>query len=89
MLLMSLIIAHCILASVLLSFTRIFLSLMEMAGLTDLLKQEGSYTIFAPTDEAFESLNKEDLELLKSKCGPELQNKSTSFPCPFVELGHC
>lgn len=50
---------------------RVFLSLMETAGLTDLLKQEGSYTIFAPTDEAFESLTKEDFELLKSECCPE------------------
>uniref|UniRef100_A0A3B3UTP8 Periostin n=1 Tax=Poecilia latipinna TaxID=48699 RepID=A0A3B3UTP8_9TELE len=35
---------------------KIFLSLMETAGLEDLLKQNGSYTIFAPTDEAFEAL---------------------------------
>uniref|UniRef100_A0A7N6A0D9 Periostin, osteoblast specific factor a n=1 Tax=Anabas testudineus TaxID=64144 RepID=A0A7N6A0D9_ANATE len=35
---------------------KIFLSLMETAGLTDLLKQEGSYTIFAPTDDAFNGL---------------------------------
>lgn len=40
---------------------------METAGLTDLLKQEGSYTIFAPTDEAFNSLTREDFELLKSE----------------------
>uniref|UniRef100_A0A7N9AMX7 Periostin, osteoblast specific factor a n=1 Tax=Mastacembelus armatus TaxID=205130 RepID=A0A7N9AMX7_9TELE len=45
---------------------KMFLSLMEIAGLTDLLKQEGSYTIFAPTDDAFEGLSKEDLSLLKS-----------------------
>ncbi|XP_042354582.1 periostin-like isoform X2 [Plectropomus leopardus] len=45
---------------------KIFLSLMETADLTDLLKQEGSYTIFAPTDEAFDGLTKEDLALLKS-----------------------
>ncbi|XP_074466473.1 periostin-like isoform X1 [Sebastes fasciatus] len=45
---------------------KIFLSLMETAGLTDLLKQEGSYTIFAPTDEAFDSLSREDFDLLKS-----------------------
>ncbi|KAM6983988.1 periostin-like isoform 2-T2 [Tautogolabrus adspersus] len=45
---------------------KIFLSLMETAGLTDLLQQEGSYTIFAPTDDAFEGLSKEDLSLLKS-----------------------
>ncbi|XP_068600896.1 periostin-like isoform X2 [Brachionichthys hirsutus] len=45
---------------------KIFLSLMEVAGLTDMLKQEGSYTIFAPTDEAFDGLTKEDFELLKS-----------------------
>ncbi|KAK7882175.1 hypothetical protein WMY93_028349 [Mugilogobius chulae] len=29
---------------------KIFLSLMEAAGLTDLLKQEGDYTLFAPKD---------------------------------------
>lgn len=46
---------------------RIFLSLMEEAGLSDLLKQEGSYTIFAPTDEAFDGLTPEDFELLKSE----------------------
>ncbi|XP_039634117.1 periostin-like isoform X3 [Perca fluviatilis] len=45
---------------------KIFLSLMETAGLTNLLKQEGSYTIFAPTDDAFGDLSKEDLALLKS-----------------------
>uniref|UniRef100_A0A8C4DVK8 Periostin, osteoblast specific factor a n=1 Tax=Dicentrarchus labrax TaxID=13489 RepID=A0A8C4DVK8_DICLA len=45
---------------------KIFLSLMETAGLTDLLKQEGSYTIFAPTDDAFDGLSREDLALLKT-----------------------
>ncbi|KAK2828333.1 hypothetical protein Q5P01_019367 [Channa striata] len=44
---------------------KIFLSLMETAGLLDLLKQEGSYTIFAPTDDAFSGLSKEDLSFLK------------------------
>ncbi|KAM4726427.1 periostin-like isoform 2-T2 [Anableps anableps] len=45
---------------------KIFLSLMETAGLEDLLRQNGSYTIFAPTDEAFKALSAEDLDLLKS-----------------------
>ncbi|XP_038564508.1 periostin-like isoform X1 [Micropterus salmoides] len=45
---------------------KIFLSLMETAGLTGLLKQEGSYTVFAPTDDAFDGLSREDLALLKS-----------------------
>uniref|UniRef100_A0AAY4EJT2 Periostin n=1 Tax=Denticeps clupeoides TaxID=299321 RepID=A0AAY4EJT2_9TELE len=40
----------------------IFLSLMEKAGLADLLKQEGSYTVFAPTDEAFDGLTEEDID---------------------------
>uniref|UniRef100_A0A667YZW2 Periostin n=1 Tax=Myripristis murdjan TaxID=586833 RepID=A0A667YZW2_9TELE len=35
---------------------KIFLSLMDSAGLTDMLKQEGSYTVFAPTDDAFDGL---------------------------------
>ncbi|XP_061595339.1 periostin-like [Cololabis saira] len=45
---------------------KIFLTLMEVAGLQDMLMQEGSYTIFAPTDDAFDGLSKEDLDLLKS-----------------------
>ncbi|XP_059207410.1 periostin-like [Centropristis striata] len=45
---------------------KIFLSLMETAGLTDLLKQEGSFTTFAPTDEAFEGLSQDDMTLLTS-----------------------
>ncbi|XP_042588497.1 periostin isoform X3 [Cyprinus carpio] len=45
---------------------KIFLALMESAGLTDLLKQEGSYTLFAPIDTAFGTLTEEDITLLKS-----------------------
>ncbi|KAL7847502.1 hypothetical protein AOLI_G00222200 [Acnodon oligacanthus] len=44
----------------------VFLSLMEMAGLTDLLRQEGGYTVFAPTDDAFDGLTEEDKTLLTS-----------------------
>uniref|UniRef100_A0A8C6SL65 Periostin, osteoblast specific factor b n=1 Tax=Neogobius melanostomus TaxID=47308 RepID=A0A8C6SL65_9GOBI len=44
---------------------KIFLSLMESAGLTDLLKQEGDYTLFAPSDKAFASLSSSDMALLK------------------------
>ncbi|TRY83122.1 hypothetical protein DNTS_020641 [Danionella cerebrum] len=44
---------------------KIFLSLMESAGLTDLLKKEGSYTLFAPLDVAFGALTKADIALLK------------------------
>lgn len=40
---------------------------METAGLYDLLKQEGSYTVFAPTDDAFVDLSTEDMALLKSE----------------------
>ena len=45
---------------------RIFLSLMEAAGLTDLLRQEGDFTLFAPSDKAFTGLSDSDLALLKS-----------------------
>uniref|UniRef100_A0A3B5M285 Periostin, osteoblast specific factor a n=1 Tax=Xiphophorus couchianus TaxID=32473 RepID=A0A3B5M285_9TELE len=45
---------------------KIFLSLMETAGLGDLLRQNGSYTVFAPVDKAFEALGADDLDLLKS-----------------------
>uniref|UniRef100_A0A673ZE98 Periostin n=1 Tax=Salmo trutta TaxID=8032 RepID=A0A673ZE98_SALTR len=44
---------------------KIFLSLMETAGLTDLLKQEGEYTLFAPSDEAFAGVRDSDLALLR------------------------
>ncbi|XP_023265891.1 periostin-like isoform X2 [Seriola lalandi dorsalis] len=45
---------------------KIFLSLMEAAGLTDLLKQEGDFTLFAPSDESFTGLSESDFALLKS-----------------------
>ncbi|XP_037631585.1 periostin, osteoblast specific factor b isoform X1 [Sebastes umbrosus] len=45
---------------------KIFLSLMEAAELTDLLKQEGDFTLFAPSDKAFAGLSDSDLSLLKS-----------------------
>ncbi|TDH14705.1 hypothetical protein EPR50_G00022830 [Perca flavescens] len=45
---------------------KIFLSLMESAGLTDLLKQEGDFTLFAPSDKAFAGMSSSDLSLLKS-----------------------
>ncbi|KAM3615358.1 uncharacterized protein V6R79_000909 [Siganus canaliculatus] len=44
---------------------KIFLSLMEAAELTDLLKQEGDFTLFAPSDKAFAGLSARDLDLLK------------------------
>lgn len=46
---------------------RIFLSLMEAADLTDLLKHEGDFTLFAPSDKAFAGLTDRDLTLLKRK----------------------
>ncbi|XP_034557081.1 periostin, osteoblast specific factor b [Notolabrus celidotus] len=45
---------------------KIFLSLMEAAGLTDLLRQEGDFTLFAPSDKAFAGLSSSDIDLLKS-----------------------
>ena len=53
---------------------------METAGLTELLRQEGSYTVFAPTDDAFAALTREDLEFLKSQSAYLL-----SFIC-FLEV---
>lgn len=41
-----------------------FVQLMETAGLTDDLKADGSYTLFAPTNEAFSKVSQEDLENL-------------------------
>lgn len=45
---------------------RIFLSLMEAAGLTDVLRQEGGFTLFAPSDKAFAGLSERDMAVLKS-----------------------
>lgn len=58
---------------------RIFLSLIETAGLTNLLKQEGSYTIFAPTDDAFDNLSKEELALLKSGYSSQMKTHPHTF----------
>uniref|UniRef100_A0A8C7HI22 Periostin n=1 Tax=Oncorhynchus kisutch TaxID=8019 RepID=A0A8C7HI22_ONCKI len=62
----------------------IFLSLMESAGLTELLKQEGSYTVFAPTDEAFDGLTEQDITMLTSK----LAVISSSPQPPFTSSTH-
>jgi transforming growth factor-beta-induced protein len=40
-------------------------SLLKTAGLTDTLKGQGPFTIFAPTDDAFEQLSPASLEALK------------------------
>ncbi|KAJ3591385.1 hypothetical protein NHX12_009330 [Muraenolepis orangiensis] len=45
---------------------KIFLMLMADAGLTDLLKQEGHFTLFAPSDKAFQGVSQSDFTLLKS-----------------------
>lgn len=50
-----------------LEYYRIFLKLMETAELTKMLKQEGAFTIFAPTDDAFRDLTENDMKLLTSK----------------------
>uniref|UniRef100_A0A3P8R676 Periostin n=1 Tax=Astatotilapia calliptera TaxID=8154 RepID=A0A3P8R676_ASTCA len=44
---------------------KIFLSLMEAAGLTDVLRQEGGFTLFAPSDKAFAGLSERDMAVLK------------------------
>uniref|UniRef100_A0A4W3JR08 Periostin, osteoblast specific factor b n=1 Tax=Callorhinchus milii TaxID=7868 RepID=A0A4W3JR08_CALMI len=45
----------------------IFLSLMESADLLDLLIAEGSWTLFVPTDDVFESISPDEMEQLKSQ----------------------
>ncbi|KAJ8275578.1 hypothetical protein COCON_G00073300 [Conger conger] len=45
---------------------KIFLALMEAAGLAELLHQEGAFTLFAPTDDAFSGLTDADLAVLTS-----------------------
>lgn len=50
----------------------IFADLLVETEMVDLLKQEGPYTVLAPTDEAFEKISS-DLETLKEN-PQELQN---------------
>jgi len=40
-------------------------ALLETAGLVDVLKGQGSYTVFAPTDDAFAQLSPDSLDALK------------------------
>ncbi len=42
-----------------------FLSLVRIAGLDDMLRNRGPFTVFAPTDEAIRSLSAEALQDLK------------------------
>uniref|UniRef100_A0A8C5CSU7 Periostin, osteoblast specific factor b n=1 Tax=Gadus morhua TaxID=8049 RepID=A0A8C5CSU7_GADMO len=43
---------------------KIFLSLVESAGLTDMLRQDGDFTLFAPSDKAFRGVSQSDLAIL-------------------------
>lgn len=45
---------------------------MEAAGLTDLLKIDGGYTLFVPSDKAFAGLSDRDISLLKSRSKNDL-----------------
>ncbi|XP_048454006.1 periostin isoform X6 [Rhincodon typus] len=44
----------------------IFLTLAESVGLTELLMEEGDWTLFVPTNDVFESLSSDELEELTS-----------------------
>uniref|UniRef100_A0A671P309 Periostin-like n=1 Tax=Sinocyclocheilus anshuiensis TaxID=1608454 RepID=A0A671P309_9TELE len=65
-------------------FCRIFLSLMEAAGLNDLLKQEGDFTLFAPTDEAFAGLSERDFMLVNTVKVPDSDLMATNGVIHFV-----
>jgi uncharacterized surface protein with fasciclin (FAS1) repeats len=41
-----------------------FLSALDAAGLTDMLRQPGTYTVFAPTDDAFAAIPTDQLQAL-------------------------
>lgn len=45
-----------------------FLTLIEAAGLTEILSQDGDWTLFAPTNDAFDGLSEEEMEILTSMC---------------------
>ncbi|CAH2225033.1 periostin-like isoform X4 [Pelobates cultripes] len=64
----------------------IFLSLIEYADLKDLLMQGGAWTLFAPTNDAFEGLSREDIEILK-KDKVALQNILLYHLAPGVFIG--
>ncbi len=50
-----------------------FCKLLRIAGLVDTLKGEGPYTVFAPTDQAFEALGERLAELQKPENKAELE----------------
>jgi uncharacterized surface protein with fasciclin (FAS1) repeats len=51
---------------------------VKVAGLVDTLKGSGPFTVFAPTDEAFNKIPKEMDMLMKD---PREAQRSVDFPC--------
>jgi uncharacterized surface protein with fasciclin (FAS1) repeats len=60
------------------SFTTLT-SLLKTAGLADALQQQGSFTVFAPTDEAFAGLPKEALQRLQQPENKEILVKILTY----------
>ncbi|XP_018103149.1 periostin isoform X28 [Xenopus laevis] len=64
----------------------IFLNLIEYAGLKDLLSQDGAWTWFIPTNDAFKGLSDAELEILK-RDKVALQNILLYHLAPEVFIG--
>uniref|UniRef100_A0A8C5LUI3 Periostin n=1 Tax=Leptobrachium leishanense TaxID=445787 RepID=A0A8C5LUI3_9ANUR len=64
----------------------IFLSLIEHAGLKDLLTEAGAWTLFLPTNDAFDGLSNDDIENLK-RDKVALQNILLYHLAPGVFIG--
>ncbi|QYK51994.1 MAG: fasciclin domain-containing protein [Fimbriimonadaceae bacterium] len=60
------------------SFTTL-VAAVKAAGLVDTLKGNGPFTVFAPTDEAFKKLEKENPGILKDLLKPENKEKLTKI----------
>jgi uncharacterized surface protein with fasciclin (FAS1) repeats len=57
-----------------------FVELLNVAGLEPLLAEEGIYTVFAPTNEAFDELSENEISALESNTR-ELENILTYPYC--------
>jgi hypothetical protein len=63
-----------------------FLELVQISGFDEILSQAGTFTVFAPTDDAFAAIPSDLLEGLKANANPAVLEEILSYSSTTIQL---